>query len=91
MNPTQAATLKVFETLKSGDRGELKHQVRVGFNEWQTTTIGTVVRAERRRHGLHHRRNNDDKVFSDLVVLKRENGELTTVTLDDFSELKILS
>ena len=91
MNPTQAATLKVFETLKSGDRVELKHQVRVGFNEWQTTTIGTVVRAERRWHGLHHRRNNDDKVFSDLVVLKRENGELTTVTLDDFSELKILS
>ena len=81
MNPTQAATLKVFETLKSGDRVEQK----------QTTTIGTVVRAERRRHGLHHRRNNDDKVFSDLVVLKRENGELTTVTLDDFSELKILS
>ena len=91
MNPMQAATLKVFETLKSGDRVELKHQVRVGFNEWQTTTIGTVVRAERRRHGLHHRRNNDDKVFSDLIVLKRENGELTTVTLDDFSELKILS
>ena len=91
MNPTQAATLKVFATLKSGDRVELNHQVRVGFNEWQTTTIGTVVRAERRRHGLHHRRNNDDKVFSDLVVLKRENGELTTVTLDDFSELKILS
>ena len=91
MNPMQAATLKVFETLKSGDRVELKHQVRVGFNEWQTTTIGTVVRAERRRHGLHHRTNNDDEVFSDLVVLKRENGELTTVTLDDFSELKILS
>ena len=91
MNPMQAATLKVFETLKAGDRVELKHQVRVGFNEWQTTTIGTVVRAERRRHGLHHRRNNDDKVFSDLIVLKREDGELTTVTLDDFSELKILS
>ena len=51
---------------------------------------GTVVHAERRRHGLHYRRNDDDKVFSDMIVLRREDGELTTVTLDEFSVLKKL-
>jgi hypothetical protein len=55
-----------------------------------TTTVGTVVKTDRRRHAYHHQRNFDDKVFSDVVVLKREDGELTTVTLDEFSEIRKL-
>ncbi len=42
----------------------------------------------RRRQGLHYRRNRDDKVFADMIVLKRDDGELTTVTMDEFTELK---
>jgi hypothetical protein len=90
MNPVQHATLQVFATLEPGDRVELCHEVRVGFRQWQTKTVGTVVRVERRRHGLHFRRNADDKVFSDSIVLKRDDGELTTVTLDEFSVLRKL-
>jgi hypothetical protein len=83
-------TLETFATLQPGDRVQLDHEVKVGFRRWPTTTIGTVVRKERRRHGLHFRRNLDDKVFSDVIVLKRDSGELTTVTLDEFSQLKKL-
>jgi ribosomal protein L34 len=86
-----AETLRVFEQLKVGDLVELKHQVRVGFRQWETTTTGRVVRAERRRHGLHFQRQYDDKVFSDLLVLRREDGELTSVTLDEYSQLQKLS
>lgn len=88
MTPVQKATLEVFESLQPGDRVELKHEVRVGFRSWQATTVGTVVQAERRRHGLHYRRNSDDKVYSDVIVLRRKDDELTTVTLDEFSVLK---
>ena len=84
---THQETLKLFEQLQPGDRVQLQHEVKVGFRSWPTETIGKVVRTERRRHGLHHRRNNDDKVFSDVIVLQREDGELTTVTLDEFSVL----
>ena len=83
-------TLRVFESLQAGDRIELKHEVKVGFKRWQTTTSGQVVRCERRRLGLHHDRNFDDKAFSDLIVLKRDDGELTTVTLDEYSMLRIV-
>ena len=85
-----AETLATFETLQAGDLVELQHEVKVGFQKWQTTTRGTVVQAERRRHGLHFQRNFDDKVFSDVLVLRRDDGELTTVTLDEFSVLKKL-
>ena len=80
--------LETFASLKPGDKVELKHEVKVGFKSWTTTTVGTVVRTDRRRHSLHYNRNFDDKVFSDIIVLKRDSGELTTVTLDEFSVLK---
>ncbi len=80
-------TLKVFQSLRPGDRVQLRHEVKVGFRSWEAVTEGAVVEAKRRRHGLHHRRNFDDKAFSDVIVLRREDGELTTVTLDEFSVL----
>ena len=81
-------TLQLFEQLRAGDQVQLTHDVKVGFHQWQAVTRGTVVKTERRRHGLHHRRNHDDKAFSDVVVLRKEDGELTTVTLDEFSDLR---
>ena len=38
--------------------------------------MGKVLRRERRRHGLHFRRNADDKVYSDVLILARDDGEL---------------
>ncbi len=80
-------SLEVFQQLKPGDRVQLVHAVKVGFRDWTNTTVGTVVKTERRRHGLHFQRNQDDQVFSDVLVLSRDDGELTTVMLDDFCEL----
>lgn len=80
-----------FAQLRPGDRVEVEHEVRVGFRQWRIKTQGTVVLTERRRHGLHEQRNFDDKVFSDVIVLRRDDGELTTVTLDEFTVLTPLS
>ena len=49
-----------------------------------------VERRERRRHGLHFRRNPDDKVYSDVLIIARDDGELTTVTMDEFTRLRKL-
>jgi hypothetical protein len=88
LTPSEAATRQLFTELKPGDRVQLRHEVKVGNKRWMAETAGTVVKTERRRHGLHFRRNPDDKVFSDLIVLRRESGELTTITIDEFSELR---
>jgi hypothetical protein len=91
MPATPEANIAVFGELRPGDRIELTHEVKVGLKRWTTTTVGTVARTERRRHSLHFRRSGDDKVFSDLIVLQRDSGELTTVTLDEFSALRRLT
>jgi len=91
MSGRHKETLQVFESLSPGDRVQLTHEVKVGFREWQTITEGTVIECQRCRHGLHYQRNFDDHAFSDMIVMRRDDGELTTVTLDEFSVLKKLS
>jgi hypothetical protein len=53
-----------------------------------TQTVGKVVRTERRRHGLHFRRNYDDKVYSDVILIELPGSELTTVTMDEFTVIR---
>ena len=74
-----------FDDLRFGDRVRVEHRVTVGQNQWSVVTVGKVLRTERRRHGLHFRRNFDDKVHSDVILLELPDGELTTVTMDEFT------
>ncbi len=88
MSVGHAESAIAFDQLIPGDRIEVEHRVTVGGRSWTTRTVGTVVRIERRRHGLHFRRNFDDKVFSDVILLKLPDGELTTLTVDEFTTLR---
>ena len=78
-----------FDDLMPGDRIEVDHTVTVGLSRWVSNTVGVVVRTERRRHGLHYRRNQDDWVSSDIILLRLADGELTTVTMDEFTVLRM--
>ena len=84
----ERSTRILFSELKPGDKIEILHEVKVGLKVWTTRTVGTVVRTDRRRHGLHFRRNLDDKVWSDVIILKRDDGEETTVAVDEFTDLR---
>lgn len=86
---TNQRSRQLFSQLVPGDRIEVAHEVKVGSTKtWTTKTVGTVVRTERRRQGLHFRRNVDDKVFADTIVLARDDGELTSITMDEFTEIR---
>jgi hypothetical protein len=77
-----------FDRLKVGDRVEVEHVVTVGQKSWTVKTTGIVARIERCRHGLHFQRNPDDKVFSDTILLELPDGELTSVTVDEFTTIR---
>jgi hypothetical protein len=88
MTVTETQTRQLFDELTPGTRVEVEHAVTVGVKTWTTKTVGRVIRTERRRHGLHFIRNYDDKVFSDVILLELPDGELTTITLDEFTVLR---
>jgi hypothetical protein len=81
-------TRSLLDELKPGDRIEVEHTVTVGRRNWPAKTCGTVVRTERRRHGMHFRRNFDDKVYSDTILLELADGELTAITVDEYTTLR---
>lgn len=84
------ATLVPFEQLKPGDRVRITQRVKVGLRIWTTNVTGTVERTERRREGLHVKRNFDDKAFADLIVLRKDGptAEETTITLDEYTQVE---
>lgn len=88
MSGSDSGIRELFDELKPGDRIEVEHTVAVGQDTWITKTSGQVVRTERRRHGLHVHRNPDDRVFSDVILLELADGELTAVTMDEFTVLR---
>ncbi len=88
MTSKYSRVLAQFDELKIGDRVEVEHLVTVGQESWTAKTCGTVVRTERCRHGLHTQRNPDDKVFSDTILLELSDGELTSLTLDEFTKIR---
>ena len=90
MTEAEAKSRRLFSELQQGDRIEVVHTIIVGNKRWTTTTEGTVVRTERRKHGLHFRRNPDDKVFSDIIIMRLDDGEATTMTMDEFTEIRKL-
>ncbi len=81
-------TLRLCAELQPGDRIEVTHEVKVGFRQWTTKVTGKLIAKERRRHSLHFDRNFDDKVFSDVLILEKADGERTTVTLDEFTHIR---
>lgn len=88
MTSKYSQVLAQFDELTIGDRVEVEHLVTVGQKSWIAKTCGTVVRTERRRHGLHAQRNPDDQVFSDTILLELPDGELTSLTLDEFTTIR---
>jgi hypothetical protein len=87
---TEAEMRYLVAHLQPGDKIEVDHEVKVGMTRWHTQTVGTVVRTDRLRHSLHYDRNFDDKVWSDIIVLRRDDGELTTITVDEFTRIRVL-
>jgi hypothetical protein len=90
MSAIELTTRDVLNTLRPADRIEVVHEVKVGLKVWTTRTVGTVEHVTRRRHGLHFRRNLDDKVFSDEVTLRLADGSATTLSIDEFTDVKRL-
>ena len=78
---------QLYAELQPGDRVEVIHHIKIGFREHDTRTVGTVVKKERLEYG---ERNWDDKYWFDHLLLRKDDGELTSLTMDEYTQLKQL-
>jgi hypothetical protein len=90
LNSTE--TRQQYDALRPGDRVEIVHRVQLGSRATESHTAGTVVSKGQREGGVDsgYRRWSDERQWFQDLVLRKADGELTTVTIDEFTALQRL-
>jgi hypothetical protein len=53
--------------------------------------VGTVVEYEQKQTGSWYAHSKNDKLWLDRLLIKKDDGELTTLNLDDYSHVEVLA
>ncbi len=83
--------LDFLNGLKPGDRIRTVQRVRIGSRQWTTTTDGVFRDLNYLQTGLATQRVPDDDIVVPLVHFTKDNGELTSITLDEHSQVTRLN
>lgn len=57
---------------------------------WANTVRGTVVAYEQRQTGSWFAHAKNDKLWLDRLMLRKEDGEVTVLNLDEYSVVKVI-
>jgi hypothetical protein len=85
------ALVAVLQGLKPGQRIRITQHVRVGNQHWDTTVTGTFRGINYLATGLSTHRVPEDDVVVPSVHFTKDNGELSSVTLDEKSKVEVIS
>jgi hypothetical protein len=88
VDPNLKATL---ESLQPGQRIRITQKIRVGRRSWTTTVEGTFRDVNYLATGLSTERVPEDDIVVPTVHFTKDNGELTSVTLDENTRLSVVS
>jgi hypothetical protein len=76
--------------LKPGQRIRITQSVRVGDREWTTTVEGVFRNLNYLATGLSTERLPEDDIVMPLVHFTKDNGELSSIALDENSKLSVI-
>ncbi len=78
----------LLRSLKPGERIRVTQTVRVGLRQWEATVLGTFRGVNYLATGLATERVPQDDIVVVVVHFAKENGELSSVTLDEQSRIE---
>ncbi len=88
-NPRMDATLQ--KNLQPGVRVKVTQQIAARDYAWSSDIRGTIVDYQQRQTGSWFAHSKNDKLWLDRLTLRKDDGELTTLNLDDYSLIEIES
>jgi hypothetical protein len=89
--PIRPELVELLRNLKPGKRIRITQRVRVGSTAtWQTTVEGTFRKVNFLATGISTDRVPEDDIVVVAVHFTKDNGELSSITLDDNSEITAL-
>ena len=80
----------ILRELRPGQHIRITQRVRVGVQEWSTTVAGTFRNVDYLVTGLSTDRVPEDDVVVVAVHFIKDNGELSSVTLDEHSRIEVV-
>lgn len=81
---------KLKEQLTPGRRVRITQSVRKQNENWQTTVEGEVVSCRREPTGSWYAHGKRVKLWLDRVTIRKDDGELSELVLDEQSEVEPL-
>ena len=88
LDPALSALL---QRLRPGQRIKITQTVRVGLQQWPAPVVGRFRQVNYLATGLSTHRVPEDDIVVVSVHFTKDNGELTSITLDEHSEVTVVS
>ena len=79
------------EKLTPGTRVKVVQQIAARHYTLPTEVRGTVVKFEQRPTGSWYAHSKNDKLWLDRLTLRKDDGELITLNLDEYSSVEVLA
>jgi hypothetical protein len=86
--PLDPALSELLRSLKPGDRIRITQTVRVGQQQWTTTTTGAFRDVRFLATGLSTERVPEDDIVVVTVHFTKDNGELSSVSVDEQTKIE---
>jgi hypothetical protein len=88
-NPSPAL-VALLQSLRPGQRIEITQKVRVGSKVWTTSVPGAYRGLNYLATGLATDRVPEDDIIVPVVHFTKDNGELSSVSLDEHSQIRVI-
>lgn len=79
----------LVQKLVVGAKVKVTQQIAARDYAWPTETSGTVVSYDRQPTGSWYAHSQDDRLWLDRLTLRKPDGEIITLNLDDYSRVQI--
>jgi hypothetical protein len=79
----------IRKSLVPGARVTVTQQIPHRDRVWTNKVSGTILEYSQRTTGSWFAHSKDDKLWLDRLKIRREDGELMTLNLDDYSHVEV--
>ena len=82
--------MPLLTSLPIGQRVRVTQQIPHTDRVWTNTTEGVITRAQQARTGSWFAHARDDQLWLDRLEIRKDDGEITTLNLDQYSLIESL-
>jgi hypothetical protein len=84
------ALVALLRSLATGQKIQITQTVRVGAKKWTTTTAGAFRSVNYLATGVTTERVPEDDIVVPMVHFTKENGEMSSVAIDEHTAIRIV-